>query len=140
MVRFRLTLFVPPHLAVIFVLGAIAMFNPKIYENSRTDGIGVLEIVGGDAKAPAQFVPLQRSELSGAIEGPLADLRLRQVFGYRRAECDRVLEAVYRFPLPGDAAVTGVIVRFGDVEIVAELKERTAAEKEYVEAKKGTDP
>ncbi|MCX6048057.1 MAG: VIT domain-containing protein [Chloroflexi bacterium] len=112
------------------------MFNPKIYENSRTDGIGVLEIVGGDAKAPAQFVPLQRSELSGTIAGPLADLRLRQVFGYRRAECDRVLEAVYRFPLPGDAAVTGVIVRFGDVEIVAELKARTAAEKEYVEAKK----
>ncbi len=112
------------------------MFNPQIYENSRTDGIGVLEIVGDDAKAPLQFVPLQRSELTGVIAGPLADFRLRQVFGYRRAECDRVLEAVYRFPLPGDAAVTSVLVRFGDVEIVAELKARTTAEKEYVEAKK----
>ncbi|CAN5740935.1 hypothetical protein BH10CHL1_BH10CHL1_27360 [soil metagenome] len=112
------------------------MFNPQVYENSRTDGIGVLEVVSDDIKTPPQFVPLQRSELTGAIVGPLGNFRLRQVFGYRRDVCDRVLEAVYRFPLPGDAAVTGVVVRFGDVEIVAELKARAAAEKAYTEAKK----
>ena len=37
----------------------------------------------------------------------------------RRRQCDQVLEAVYRFPLPGDAAVTGVRVKFGAVEIRA---------------------
>jgi Ca-activated chloride channel family protein len=45
------------------------------------------------------------------------------------------VEAVYRFPLPGDAAVTGARVRFGEVEIRAALKERNQAEEEYKEAK-----
>ena len=110
------------------------MFNPQVYENSRADGIGVLEVVGNEA--PQQFVPLQRTELRGTLVGPLADLRLIQVFGYSRAVCDQVLAAVYRFPLPGDAAVSGVTVRFGDVEIVAELKAREQAEADYAEAKR----
>jgi len=109
------------------------MFNPQIYENSRADGIGVLEVVGDEA--PPRFVPLKQTVLTGALVGPLADLRLRQVFGYTRTMCDKVLAAVYRFPLPGDAAVTGVTVRFGEVEIVAELKARTQAEADYAEAK-----
>ena len=69
------------------------------------------------------------------MAGPLAALRLTQVFGYAAAQCDRVLEAVYRFPLPGDAAVTAVRVRFGDAEIRAELKERQQAEADYDRAK-----
>ncbi|MFN8492690.1 MAG: VIT domain-containing protein [Caldilineaceae bacterium] len=109
------------------------MFNPQIYENSRADGIGVLEVVG-DGDQP-RFVPLKQTILTGALVGPLADLRLRQVFGYARTVCDQVLEAVYRFPLPGDAAVSGVTVRFGEVEIVAELKAREQAEAAYAEAK-----
>lgn len=115
------------------------MFNRRIYENSRPDGIGVLEIVGGangdESGAPRLFVPLKRTELHGEVTGPLAALRIRQVYGYTKAQLDKVLEAVYRFPLPGDAAVTGVTVRFGEVEIRAELKEREQAEAEYEEAK-----
>lgn len=109
------------------------MFNPRIYENSRADGIGVLEVVG---ETPLSFVPLQRSVLRGVIAGPLADLHLTQTFVYTRSSCDRVLEAIYRFPLPGDAAVTGVTVRFGEVEIIAELKARQQAEIDYAAAKK----
>jgi len=115
------------------------MFNPKAYENSRPDGIGVLEIVAGlkpTEGQPRLFVPLKRTELGGEVVGPLAALKLTQVYGYSRQQCDKVLEALYRFPLPGDAAVTGVRVTFGDVEIVAELKEREQAEAEYEEAKK----
>jgi len=48
----------------------------------------------------------------------------------------QVIEALYRFPLPGDAAVTGVSVRFGDVEIQAVLEARAQAEKDYKQAKK----
>ena len=115
------------------------MFNPAIYENSRPDGIPVLEIAPETEPKedqPRLFVPLKRSELRGEVIGPLAALRLIQTFGYTRAQLDKVIEAVYRFPLPGDAAVTSVVVRFGDVEIVAELKEREQAEAEYQEAKK----
>jgi len=95
------------------------MFNPKIFANSRPDGIGALEITGEDGHQPGQprmFVPLKRTELRGEVTGPLASLRLTQIFGYSREQLDRTLEAVYRFPLPGDAAMTGVRVSFGDVE------------------------
>jgi Ca-activated chloride channel homolog len=111
------------------------MFNPNAYENSRPDGFGVLEVSGDGEGGPRRFVPLRRTELRGEVTGPLAGLRLAQVFGYAASECDRVLEAVYRFPLPGDAAVTAVRVRFGDVEIRAELKERGRAEDDYREAR-----
>jgi Ca-activated chloride channel family protein len=133
------------------------LFNHKAFWNSRPDGIPVLEIVDqlgacedsgaakpgpapgtavSDGDAPRLFVPLKRTELRGQVAGPLAALQLTQVYGYSRLQCNRVLEAVYRFPLPGDAAVTAVTVRFGDVEIQAELKEREKAEAEYVEAKR----
>ncbi|MCE7980772.1 MAG: VWA domain-containing protein [Caldilinea sp. CFX5] len=111
------------------------MFHPAIYENSRPDGIGVLEVVQKQEKSERQFVPLQRSELRGEVVGPLADLRLQQVFGYSQAQSTKVIEARYRFPLPGDAAVTHVTVRFGAVEIVATLAARDTAEAEYEKAK-----
>jgi Ca-activated chloride channel family protein len=114
------------------------MFNPGAYENSRPDGVSVLEIIENGEKGatpPRRFVPLQRTELHGDLAGPLASLRLRQVYRFSREQCDHAIEAVYRFPLPGDAAVTGVRVSFGTVEIVARLRERHQAEDEYQEAK-----
>ena len=111
------------------------MFNPRAYDNSRSDGFAVLEVETPPRK-PRQFVPLLRSEIHGAILGPLADFRLIQIFFYRRSQSDKVLEAVYRFPLPGDAAVTGVVVRFGQTVIRAKLEERESAEKTYAKAKK----
>ncbi|MGH2370393.1 MAG: VIT domain-containing protein, partial [Chloroflexota bacterium] len=116
------------------------MLNPSAFENSRPGGVGVLEIVDRPPEplldVPRRFVPLKGTELRGEIAGPLAALRLTQVYGFTREQCDRVLEAVYRFPLPGDAAVTAVQVRFGDVEISAELKAREAAEADYEDAKR----
>jgi len=115
------------------------MFNPSVYLNSRPDGIGVLEVENGEKPSkeqPRLFVPLKRTELRGEIAGPLASLRLTQIYGYSKEQLDKVLEAVYRFPLPGDAAVTGVTVTFGDVEIKAELKEREEAEEDYEKAKR----
>ncbi|HZS01277.1 MAG TPA: VIT and VWA domain-containing protein [Chloroflexota bacterium] len=113
------------------------MFNRVAYENSRPDGVGVLEIVrGGEGDdQPRQFVPLKRTAVSGEVTGPLAALRVTHSYGYTRAQCAEVLEAAYRFPLPGDAAVTGVRVRFGAVEIRAALAEREQAEQEYAEAR-----
>ncbi|HWE63007.1 MAG TPA: VIT domain-containing protein [Chloroflexota bacterium] len=108
------------------------MFNPNAYENSRPGGVSLLQIVDDRAR----FVPLKRTELHGEIAGPLASLRLIQVFGYTKEQCDRVLEAIYRFPLPGDAAVSGVLVRFGEVEIQATLAARKEAEATYQEAQR----
>jgi Ca-activated chloride channel family protein len=115
------------------------MFNPNAYYNSRPDGFGVLEIAGDDApkapKSPTRFSPLKRTDLTGVITGPLAALRLTQTFAIAATGDDRPIEVLYRFPLPGDAAVTGVQVRFGDTEIRTTLKERATAEKDYDEAR-----
>ncbi len=114
------------------------MLNPQAYENSRPDGIGVLEIAGGpegEEPRPRRFVPLRRTDLKGEVAGPLAALRLVQTFGLPATEGDRAIEALYRFPLPGDAAVTAVRVRFGAVEVRATLKERGTAETDYEQAR-----
>ena len=111
------------------------MFNKRAYYNSRPDGFGLLEVVSdGEEKEEQLFVPLKHTQLRGEITGPLAALTLVQTYGYSREDCDKVLEVIYRFPLPGDAAVTHVTVRFGEVEIATQLKERESAEQEYAEA------
>jgi Ca-activated chloride channel family protein len=114
------------------------MFQPQRSENARPDGIPVLELVNdntSDVAPPRRFVPLKRTELKGDVHGPLAGLRLVQTYGFTAEQSDRVVEALYRFPLPGDAAVTAVRVRFGAVEIRTELKERGQAEADYERAK-----
>jgi len=111
------------------------MFNPSIYENSQPEGFALLEVVDEQAKHPRAFVPLQRTELRGTVMGPLADFSLRQIFCYARTQYEGVIEALYRFPLPGDAAVSAITVRFGTVEIAATLQERAAAEEAYRAAK-----
>lgn len=108
------------------------MLNPRAFSNSRPDGFGVLEVPG---TSEPRFVPLMRTDLSGEVVGPLAALTLAQSFALPGAPTDPPIEALYRFPLPGDAAVTGVRVRFGDVEVKTTLKERETAEAEYDEAK-----
>lgn len=112
------------------------MLQRALYENSRPDGIGVLEIVAEQSTAPRQFVPLQRSEVCGDVVGPLATLQVRQIFGFRQQQTSaQSIEALYRFPLPGDAAVTKVTVYFGTVEILATLAARDQAEADYAAAK-----
>ncbi|HZQ35506.1 MAG TPA: VIT and VWA domain-containing protein, partial [Dehalococcoidia bacterium] len=102
------------------------MFNRSFVENRAPAGVAVLEALDGSG-----FVPLRRTEVRGRVTGPLAAMRVTHVYGYSRTACDRTLEAVYRFPLPGDAAVTAVRVRFGTVEIVAALREREEAQAAY---------
>jgi Ca-activated chloride channel family protein len=111
------------------------MLNPRTFHNSRPDGFGVLEIADDKPKAPRRFVPLNRTDLAGTVTGPLATLTLTQTFALPKAS-EAVVEALYRFPLPGDAAVTGVRVTFGDVGIHTALKEREKAEADYKEAKR----
>ena len=111
------------------------MFNPQWFVNSRIDGFAVLEfIVPGDPKP--RFVPLRTTHLSGSILGPFSDFTLTHTFRFSREQCPHTIEALYRFPLPGDAAVTGVTVSFGQTMITATLKARVTAEKEYDDAKK----
>ncbi|MDR2136712.1 MAG: VWA domain-containing protein, partial [Synergistaceae bacterium] len=109
-----------------------ASFDTSRYYNSPPDGPPYMEVQSkGKARKVQRFVPLRESRLSGSIEGPLAALSLSQKYSFTKAQSARPIEALYRFPLPGDAAVKGVIVRFGGVEIETSLKERGEARAEY---------
>jgi Ca-activated chloride channel family protein len=93
-----------------------------------------MEVVGREGSRPS-FVPLKESRLAGSVEGPLGNLFLSQRYSFTRQQSVEPLEVLYRFPLPGDAAVKGATVRFGDVEIKTSLKERDEAKAEYDAAK-----
>ncbi len=111
------------------------MFNPYHFENSRPGGVAVLEIAAQDRR-PGQprFVPLRDTHLAGRVTGPVANLTVRHTYSFSAADWPTPVEAVYRFPLSGDAAVTSVRVRFGDVAIDCELVARSEAEQSYREA------
>lgn len=111
------------------------MFNPKWYANSRIDGFAILEFLLSD-ETGRKFIPLQSSHLSGSILGPFADFSMTHVFRFSREQCPNTIEALYRFPLPGDVAVTGITVTFGQTVITATLKARSSAETDYAVAKK----
>jgi Ca-activated chloride channel family protein len=131
------------------------MFNPTFLENAAPAGFAVLELVadptapdgpvvierpprpqwGVEVPAPLAHAPLARTELRGTITGPVAAFRLVQHFRIPEEAGAAVLEARYRFPLPGDAAVTGVVVRFGEVEVRTTLAARTDARAAYEAAK-----
>lgn len=108
------------------------MFDGNFFNTERPFEASTLRII--DRKGETKlFVPLKETRLTGTIDGPLAGLMLTQVF--RGVEgTDEVFEAVYRFPLPGDGAVHGAIISFGDTRIESKLVEREEAQKAYEKA------
>ncbi len=82
------------------------MVNGSYAENAPESGVATLEVLGKEAQLMT-FVPMRRVEISSEITGPVAGMQVVHVFSYTKEQCSRVIEAAYRFPLPGDAAVTG---------------------------------
>ncbi|MBN1193826.1 MAG: VWA domain-containing protein [Methanomicrobiaceae archaeon] len=104
--------------------------NALFYENSIPKGTGILEIPGDDGGS-GLFIPLHATAITGTFHGPLGSLNLTQTFRFAGTALDRPVEAIYRFPLPGDAAVTSVVATFGDETVRTRLAERSTAEEEY---------
>ena len=110
------------------------MLNPGFIENSRYHGISLMEVL--DKKtASLRFVPLRETSFTGKVSGPLIKGTLKQLFRFSNEECPHSIEAAYRFPIPGDAAVTTIQVTFGKTTIRTSLKARSEAERKYEKAK-----
>ncbi len=105
--------------------------------NSRSDdagsGVATLEYID---TGHLGFVPLVRTELSGTIAGPLADLSIEHIFRFTAEQCGHEIDALYRFPPPCGAVMRHMTVRFGDV--IIETGQRPQ-ETEIVEAVRGED-
>lgn len=77
-------------------------------------------------------LPLKSTSAAVDITGVIADVRVAQVY---KNEGKRTLEAIYVFPGSTRAAVYGMKMTVGDRTIVAKIRERERARKEYEQAK-----
>ncbi len=82
------------------------------------------------AQAPTP-IPLEHVAVTGRIVGASAEVTLTQRF--RNIEA-RPIEAVYVFPLPSDAAVTGFTATIGDRIVEGRVEERERAFELYDDA------
>lgn len=87
-------------------------------------GFGALETMKGP-------LPLKAMDVKARITGLLYDLDVVQTFVNTHAE---PIEAVYIFPLPPRAAVSGFSMKVGNHLVIGELKERGAARRGYQQA------
>ncbi|KAF6736134.1 von Willebrand factor A domain-containing protein 5A [Oryzias melastigma] len=78
-----------------------------------------------------QKVPLQSVEVELQVKDHVATVI--STLNYQNKE-DNPVEAVFVFPLPGDAAVCHFSAKIGQTHIVAELKEKQQAREEYDDA------
>ena len=86
---------------------------------------------GGDPTVDR--LPLKDTRVDVAISGVIADVTVRQVY---QNGGERPLHARYVFPASTRAAVYGMTMTIGDVRIVATIKERETAKREFDTAKR----
>ena len=88
-------------------------------------------VEGGD---PAiDRLPLKDTRVDVAIAGVIADVTVRQVYENRGT---RPIHARYVFPASTRSAVYGMTMTVGDIRIVARIKERERAAREFEAAKR----
>jgi Ca-activated chloride channel homolog len=119
--------------AAVFFAGFTIFFQPSdVSAGSPANGSSQLQILGKDGK-PAGFVPLRHTTVKTEISGFVARTEVTQEF---ENVLSNPVEAIYVFPLPHDGAVDGMMMKVGDREIQAVIKERDEARKIYDAARK----
>jgi len=89
-------------------------------------------ILFAEHEAGKIFFPLKWTEVELEVTAGVVSGRVTQVF---ENDTESPLEAVYVFPLPARAAVTGMWLTVGDRTIRSVVKEREEAKKTYREAR-----
>ncbi len=113
--------------ALAFLLGAVAVSAQPA--DDRT--LAPFFFVHTDDPSVDQL-PLKSVAAQVHIAGVIADVTIEQVY---RNEGTRPLEAIYIFPASTRAAVHGMVMNTGDREIIAEIRDRDQARREYEEAR-----
>ncbi|CAF3516025.1 unnamed protein product [Rotaria sordida] len=78
-----------------------------------------------------QLIPLKNVNIHGTIRLFAADVTITQLF---RNEEATSIEAIYCFPIEEQAAIYAFTARIDNREIIAELKEKKAAQQDYSKA------
>lgn len=89
------------------------------------------EVKAGLATTTGEAIPLQGVEVQGEVLGGHAQVKVRQ--RYKNAE-PKPVEAVYTFPLPSDATLTGFSMTCDGRRVEGVVKEREQAFRDYDDA------
>ena len=115
-----------------FSLIAVAIFFTSSYAQSPEDKtLAPYFFVQGDPGV--DHLPLKDTRVEIAVSGVIADVKVVQTY---RNEGLRPINATYVFPASTRAAVYAMRMRIGNDIIVAKIKEKEQAKKEFDEAKK----
>src|SRR5215217_8466376 len=87
-------------------------------------------VVQGDPSVDQ--LPLKDTRVDISVSGVIADVKVRQIY---RNEGSRPINASYVFPASTRAAVYGMRMQIGNDIIVAKIKEREQAKKDFEQAK-----
>lgn len=133
--------------AVLVLLGMRALMSPVIRQISTTieqepsrpysslpqvnSELGGL--YGYSEGEQVQTFPLEHTTVTAKIAGNLSRVEVKQTFSNPN---NKPLEAIYKFPLPEDAAVDDMEIRIGERVIRGLIKKREEAQKIYQEAKR----
>ena len=117
---------------VCFALFALAIVSTSGYAQSQEDKtLAPYFFVQGDPSIDR--LPLKDTRVEISISGVIADVKVVQTY---RNEGVRPINASYVFPASTRAAVYAMRMRLGDEVIVAKIKEKEIAKKEFEEARK----
>lgn len=121
----------PTHTGLVAGAGTV---DPHLLASLDRPGRGVLEIADSRDRAA---LPMIDSKVAVEISGTVARVELTQRFtNPKTPDAKDPIEAIYRFPLPGDAAVDHMEMRIGKRVVRAVIKEKKKAKKTYDDAKK----
>ncbi len=99
--------------------------------SAQVPGQGMLNIIEPDGTSSGGC-PLEHTSVKAEISGFVSRVTVTQVFHNPRQD---KIEAVYTFPLPGDAAVDDMLMRVGDRVVRGEIKKREEARRIYEQAR-----
>jgi Ca-activated chloride channel homolog len=101
--------------------------NPQPIPTPSTNG-GLFANIEGRQQA----LTLKHTDVKATVSGNLSRVEVTQSFAN---PYDKALEAVYKFPLPDDAAVDDMEIIIGDRVIRGSIKKKEEAQKIYNQAK-----
>lgn len=116
-------------LVVVCLLSAV--FGLSIFAQSDKQTAGSLSVVGGDGR-PIGMVPLKSTAVRAEVAGLFTRVTVTQTF---QNPFDRTIEAVYKFPLPNDAAVDDMRIVIGGRVVRGFVMEKKKAQAAYDKAK-----
>ena len=117
------------NLCLALIAVAIA-FTPGVAQTQEDKTLAPYFVVQGDPSV--DHLPLKDTRVEISVSGVIADVKVRQVY---RNEGSRPINASYVFPASTRAAVYSMRMQIGDEIIVAKIKEREQAKKDFEQAK-----